>query len=346
MLLLAGCRGADTPAYNTQFIAFDSAVDLSIVGELREQAELAAEEVEHDFRFLDQTLHAWESEPMARVNRLLAEGEPFAAPPSMLPLIRQSQVLALRSDNLFNPAIGHLWELWGFHTDQPECRPPPEAEAIRALVQSAPTMADIYQDGLLLQSDNPAVKLDFRFIATGYAMDLGIETLRARGVGNAVITVGGNVRVIGERAGRPWRIPVRRASGAGVLGMLKVSGDSSVFTRGAYQRNFIYQGQTYHDVIDPRTGYPVQEIHSATVLVDGSAAVADAAATALMVAGLSRWTEVAGRLGIRHALLVDDAGTIHMTPAMAERIALLDDEADVAIAPLPAEEPLQGGSPR
>ena len=64
---------------------------------------------------------------MGRVNRLLAEGEAFASPPSILPLLLKSKELAERSGNLFNPAVGHLIDLWGFHTDSPECRPPPDS---------------------------------------------------------------------------------------------------------------------------------------------------------------------------------------------------------------------------
>jgi thiamine biosynthesis lipoprotein len=75
------------------------------------------------------------------------------------------------------------------------------------------------------------------------------------------------------------------------------------------------------------------------VLYDGAGAVADAAATALMVAGLDRWEEIAERMGIRYVLLIDDAGTIHMTPAMAERVELLDDDiTDIALSAAPIEE--------
>jgi thiamine biosynthesis lipoprotein len=74
-----------------------------------------------------------------------------------------------------------------------------------------------------------------------------------------MINAGGNVRAIGDRAGRPWRVPIRRATGTRVLGTINVSGDASVFTSGDYRRNFIYEGKTYHNVIDPRTGYPADE---------------------------------------------------------------------------------------
>jgi thiamine biosynthesis lipoprotein len=243
--------------------------------------------------------------------------------------------LADQSDDLFNPAIGHLMRIWGFHTDEPECRPPPSLTAIQRLVDAAPTMRDLYLDGIMLQSDNSAVQLDFDSIAIGYAMDLAIENLRSRGIRSALINAGGNVRLIGDRDGRPWRIPVRQAGGTSVLGIINASGDASVFTAGDFQRNFIYDGRLYHHVIDPRTGQPVRGVHSVTVLHEGSAAVAEAAATALMVAGLDGWQQIAERMGIGHVLLIDDAGTVHMNPAMAGRLELVDDSTDVALsAPL------------
>jgi thiamine biosynthesis lipoprotein len=331
--LLLGCRGAETPVYTIQFVAFDAAVDLSIVGKLKDDAQAAAAEVEQDFLFIAHATNPWKPGPMTRVNELLPTGEPFAVPPSLLALLRQAQALSLESQGLFNPAIGHLYRLWGFHTKEPECRPPPAKAAIERLVEAHPSMGDLYLDGIMLQSDNPAVRLDFDAIVVGYAMDLAMENLQAHGIRHALINVAGDVRTMGDRAGRPWRVPVRRGSGAGVLGILDVVGDMAVFTSSEYARNFIYDGKIYHDVLDPRTGYPAAGIQAVTVLVEGSAAVADAAADALMVAGIDGWQDMAARLGVRHVLLIDDAGTVHMTPAMAERIELIDPRADVAISP-------------
>ncbi|WP_295538546.1 FAD:protein FMN transferase [uncultured Thiohalocapsa sp.] len=329
--LLSGCRGAETPVYTTQFVAFDAAVDLSIVGKLKADAQAASAEVEQDFLFLDYATNTWKPGPMARVNALLPKGEPFAAPPSLLPLLQQSQALALRTRNLFNPAIGQLLQLWGFQAAEPECRPPPSASAIESLVTQAPTMADLYLDGIMLQSDNPAVLLDFDGIVVGYAMDLAMDNLRQRDIHHAMLNRSGDVRAMGDRAGRPWRVPVRRGSSTGVLGIIDVVGDMAVFTSSMHERNFIHDGQVFHDVIDPRSGRPATGLQAVTVMVAGSAAVADVAADALMVAGLEGWRDVAARLDLRYVLLIDDAGTMHMTPPMAERLELLDDGADVAI---------------
>jgi thiamine biosynthesis lipoprotein len=141
------------------------------------------------------------------------------------------------------------------------------------------------------------------------------------------------VRTLGDRAGRPWRVPVCRGSGTGVLGILDVVGDKAVFTSSEHARNFIYEGKIYRDVLDPRTGYPAAGIQAVTVMMEGSTALADAAADALMVAGMDGWQDMATRLGVRHVLLIDDAGTVHMTPAMAERLELIDPHTDVVISP-------------
>jgi thiamine biosynthesis lipoprotein len=306
-------------------------IDLSIVGVTREAAERASQLVEEDFRFMHRAWHAWEPGPMGRVNQLLAKAEPFAAPPSVLPLVRKSREYAQRSGNLFNPAIGHLVDLWGFHTDSPECRPPPASEEIRRRVAAAPSMSDIEVEGILMRSKNPAVKLDFGAIGKGYGIDLAVAHLRDLGIQNAILNAGGDLRAIGDRSGQPWRIAIRRPAG-GVFGMIGVSGDESVFTSGDYERNFIYDGKTYHHIIDPRTGWPAEGTRSATV-IHTDATTADAAATALFVAGPDHWFEVAKRMGIRYALLLDSEGTVHMNPAMAERITLMDRNVETEISP-------------
>jgi thiamine biosynthesis lipoprotein len=335
--VLAGCRG-DTPVYTTRFLAFGTLMDISIVGVRREDAERASQLVEQDFAFMHRAWHAWEPGPMGRVNQLLQKGQPFAAPPSVLPLLRKSQELAEQTGNLFNPAIGRLVDLWGFHTDSPECRPPPSAREIRVLVKANPRMSDLTVDGILVRCSNPAVKLDFGAIGKGYGIDLAIDHLQELGIHNAIINAGGDLRAIGDRDGQPWRIAIRRPTG-GVLGIIKVSGDESVFTSGDYERNFIYEGRTYHHIIDPRTGWPAEGTRSVTV-VHTTATTADAAATALFVAGPEDWRAVAERMGIRYVLLMDSEGTVHMSPAMAERVELLDPDQAIEISP-----PLTGSAP-
>ncbi len=328
-LIPMGCQ-VEHPAYNTRFMAFGTLVDLSIIGVNRDIAQEAARILEQDFTFMHQAWHAWDPGPLGRVNRLIAKGEDFPVPPSVLPLIRLGKLYEEQSGGLFNPAIGRLINLWGFHTDAPERRPPPPPEAIRTLLKSSPGMADLELDGIMLRSSNPQVQLDFGAFGKGYGIDLAIAHLREMGIHNAIVNAGGDLRAIGDRGGRPWRIAIRRPSG-GVLAIIEVSGDESVFTSGDYERNFVYEGETYHHIIDPRTGYPAKGSRSITVL-HTDAATTDAAATALFVAGPDNWISVARAMRIKYVLLMDNTGTIHMTPAMARRIEFMDQEPDIKLS--------------
>jgi thiamine biosynthesis lipoprotein len=235
--------------------------------------------------------------------------------------------------------VGRFTRLWGLDLTRPQSSPPPSQAAINALLAVQPRMDDLYLDGIQLQSDNPAVQLDFDPVATAYAMDIAINALRAQAVHSALINVSGDVRAIGSRSGRAWRLPVPRASGTGVIGIVDVSGDISLFTASSQRRNFVYRGEVYHSVIDPRTGRPTDTAASATVLYEGDALTAAAAANALMIAGADDWPRIAGRMGIRYVLLIDNLGRLQMTPAMAELIELLDTKAEQIIRVPEEDEP-------
>lgn len=332
-LLMAGCRG-ETPVTTSRFSAFGATVDLSLVGVNPAQAQHAATALKQDFELMHRAWHAWDPGPMGRVNQLLPKGEAFVAPPSVMPLVRIGKLYAERSGGLFSPAIGHLMDLWGFHTDTPECQPPPSRQAIERLVKANPQMSDIQIQGLELRGTNPALKLDFGAITKGYAIDLAIEALRELGVRHALVQIGGTLRAIGHRSGQPWRVAIRRASGSGVLAILMTRSDEAVATVAAYDRNFIYGGTTYHHILDPRTGWPARDTLAVTV-AHGDATTAEAAATALFVAGPERWHEVARAMGVPFVLLVDSRGSLHMSPRMQERLELMDPGAEVHLSPPP-----------
>jgi thiamine biosynthesis lipoprotein len=165
---------------------------------------------------------------------------------------------------------------------------------------------------------------------------MAIDLLRSRGIGNAIVNAGGDLRAIGRHGNRPWRIGVRDPRGEGVLAAIDTEGDESVFTSGDYERYFVYQGRRYHHIIDPRDGYPTQGVTSVTV-IHREAALADAAATALFVAGPGDWPRVAALLGVEQVMLVETSGTIQMTPEMEARTWLMPDpKPEVTIRRLPA----------
>ena len=328
-LMLGGCRG-EAPVQTTAFIAFGASADLRLVGVEDAAAEAITDEIQRDFAFMDTRWRSGQSDTLARVNEALAAGKSVAAPPSILPLVRLAQRYAEQSGGLLNLATGRLAALWGFHAASQQGGPPPSAAAIRELIEAAPQMSDLVIDGLELRSTNPTAQLDLDPIASGYGIDLAIDYLREQGVRHALLRVGNGLRAIGDRAGKPWRVVVPRPSGSGVYGTVEISGDESVVTVGDYERSFLYAGETYHAILDPRTGYPADGAQAVTV-IDEDAATAAAAARALFIAGPDRWPQVAAAMGVSQALLFDREGTAQMTPDMAARLVRLDEAREVSI---------------
>ncbi|HHL45653.1 MAG TPA: FAD:protein FMN transferase, partial [Gammaproteobacteria bacterium] len=315
--LLAACSRAEL--HHSQLFSFGTLVDISLWDASPEQVENAEQIIHAELQTMHSAWHAWQPGPLTATNQQLRTGEWFICPPEVLPLIMQAKQLYRRSNGLFNPAIGQLVSLWGFHSDTLPQGPPPDAAAIAELVARQPGMNAINIDGEKIRSDNPAVELDFGAFAKGYAVDRIIEKLIAAGIKNAIINAGGDLRAIGRHGDRPWRIGIRNPRQAGVLAAIELEGDESVFTSGDYERFYEYEGKRYHHIIDPRTGYPARGVSSVTV-IHNNAAEADAAATALFVAGPHDWYKTARNLNIKYVMLVDDKGVIYMNPAMANRV--------------------------
>lgn len=318
-LFITGCSEKQSSTDNYQVFVFGTLVDITLWGADAEQQEEAVAAITQDFQRMHHEWHAWKPGPLVDINQAIAQGTTIKVIPSLIPIIRQSQLLSRQSEGLFDPAIGGLLQLWGFQSDGRPNGPPPAQSAIDAWVKAVPRMDDVSLDGDMLRSSNPAVQLDFGAFAKGYAVDLAIHRLREFGINNAIINAGGDLRAIGSKGGKPWRVGIRHPQGKGVLASLEISGDESVFTSGNYERYREYEGVHYNHILDPRTGMPVDGVTSVTVIHDNGA-VADAAATALVVAGPDEWDRIARKMGIKYVMLVDDAGVVYMNPAMQERV--------------------------
>ena len=349
ILPLSGCDKKDEKddvelkTYQHSIFSFGTIIDVSIYGVDKKVAESAFEQLEDDFQYMHTTWHPWQRSALSRDNQLMASTEWFSDAPSVRPLLKKAKALALSSDHLFNPAIGKLISLWGFNRSEHETGIPPADEAIQALIKSNPRMDDIEFKEVRMRSNNPDVVVDLGGFAKGYGINRSMESLVIQGIENAVINAGGDLKVIGRHGSRPWRIGIHHPrSRETVLAYLDVEGSESVFTSGDYERFYEYEGKRYHHIIDPRTGYPATGSQSVTVIHE-DAAVADAAATALFVAGPDNWHKIAQSMGVRHVLLVDALGNIHISPAMNKRIHFKQKPAKIVISK-PVMNPTPGQS--
>jgi thiamine biosynthesis lipoprotein len=311
--------------HQDNFFAFGTPVTVMVAGGDAHEVETAFAAIRADFAELHNTWHAWKKDGLlGEINDSIANQQAIPISIEAWSVLQRATELANASGHRFEPAIGKLVNLWGFHGES-FSGPPPDPAAIAELVRTQPRMSDLsYQDGQL-RSRNPAVQIDLGGIAKGYALDRAVAVLHAHAIEHAIVNTGGDLRAFGTHGSRQWSIGIRDPRpDHPPLARIEIQGDESVFTSGDYERMFEHAGKRYHHILDPQTGSPAQGLHSVTV-IHRDAMTADAAATALLVAGPQDWREIAAQMGIEYVLAVDAQNTLHMTAAMRAR--LLDREA-------------------
>lgn len=318
--LLIACT-PEPAEYQHTILNFGTLISVTLYDVDQKTAEQVFSKLDEDFAYFHTAWSPWEKGSLYRINSLIPTGKEFSVGPSVLPLIKESLPLAQATEHLYNPAIGKLINLWQMHRNEEPDIEPPEAEKIKTLITSNPRLTDLKIKGIRMKSRNPDVQLNFGAFAKGYAIDLSIQYLKDTGIKNAIINTGGDLKAIGRRGKRNWRIGIQHPRKKDIIATIETNGEEAVFTSGDYERYYIYKGKRYHHILDPRTGYPADGSQSVTVIHKNSG-LADAAATALFIAGPEQWQEIARRLELRYVMLIDKQGKIFVTPDMKKRLIL------------------------
>ncbi|HID37305.1 MAG TPA: FAD:protein FMN transferase, partial [Ghiorsea sp.] len=212
-------------------------------------------------------------------------------------LLLQALTIQQDSQGAFDPTLGKLNQLWAFSGESPPNKPPTLAAIQDALAQTGIESLQYSEHKGWMKKIN-GLMLDFGAIAKGYAIDRGIQVLKQYGVQHAIINAGGDMRILGDHGGKPWRIAIRHPRSEKPLGWVEIENDTSIVTSGDYERFYLYEGKRYHHILDPKIGLPSHASQSVTVIAP-SAVIADAWSTALFVLGANAGLNIAQkRMGI------------------------------------------------
>jgi thiamine biosynthesis lipoprotein len=327
--LLAAC-GPPAPWRQESYV-FGTRVELLIAGVSEAQARAAGSRVLQEFDRLHRTYHAWQPSELSALNEAIAAGRTREVTAEFAAYIREAQAVAAAGDHLFDPGIGRLVALWGFHTDDIQPRLPDPA-AVKALQDQHPSIADLRLDGNRVSSRNSAVALDFGGYLKGVALDRAFASLKGDGISNALINIGGNVMALGSRDGKPggvpWRVGIQhprpQAVGGAPLASLELRDGEAIGTSGDYHRYFEVDGRRYCHLLDPRTGFPANETQAVTLLMAPGPSTgmrSDALSKPIFIAG-QEWRGMATKLGVDAVLRVGADGTVSATPAMQARLKI------------------------
>ena len=247
-------------------------------------------------------------DPASATSRMNASagGGPFPAPPALARILADSRRLSRATGGVFDPTVGPLIALWTAAAKTG--RLPAAAEIAAAQRRVGIERIAIGADGSVALE--PGMAVNFGGIGKGWALDRMHELLAARGITNALLDFGGSSWLaLGAPADGPaWRVLLRDGRG-GYAGAARLRDTSASFSESFGEWSEI-AGRRYGHVIDPRSGWPIQQpLAGVALAADG--ATAEALSKALLVLGPAEALALVAGVPRAEALVIDAAGALH-----------------------------------
>ena len=270
-----------------------------------EAGRQALEEVFDEAARIDRLMSTYKPESeISKINREAARA-PVQTNDELFGLIRRSLEISVLTHGAFDITYDSI----GQHYDFRERRRPDDetVAAGRALIDYRLIGLDKAAGTVFFERDG--VRINLGGIAKGYVVERGADILRLRGIRNAIVTAGGDSRLLGDRRGRPWMVGIRHPREEGEVAISLPLADEAVSTSGDYERYFDEDGIRYHHIIRPSTGAPAEGVHSATV-IGPDAVFTDALSTSVFVMGVEAGLQLIGTLPDYESIVIDAVGRV------------------------------------
>lgn len=304
IIAFAACLGGCAPRWNTALgYYFDTFVSL----QGRCPASVLQEALQECARYEALLSKNRQGSDVWRLNH--AQGERVPVSEETRAILSMAQEVSEASHGWFDVTIAPASALWDFKAEQPAL---PGAEALAqaaALVDY--TQVTIAPAGVRLGEGQ---SIDLGGIAKGYVADALVSFLADRGVTDALVNIGGNVKALGQNERRgPWQVAIQDPVGqyGSGVGVVSLPSGYSLVTSGVYERGFDLDGIRYHHILDPHTGYPIQNGVLSVSILAQSSLLADALSTACFALGAEEGLALAAAYGVEAFFILADGSTMY-----------------------------------
>ena len=284
LTVLTGCAApaANPEPAQAQFFSMDTLMSIRVYNEGGEDAlQAARQEIEKLDNLLSRT------DPDSQISLLnshAGDGTPVPLDAQVTDLLSFAKSVSQLVPGCFDITIAPVMDAWGFTTEE---RHVPTAEALTAamaLVDSGKLIVDEAASAARLEQ--AGMEVDLGAVAKGFAAGRADAVLREEGVTSALLDLGGNVTAIGSKLdGSAWQVAVKDPQNTSEALCVLSLEDQTASTSGGYERYFEENGQIYHHIIDPETGYPADSGLLSVTVISSDHMLADALSTTLFVAG-------------------------------------------------------------
>jgi thiamine biosynthesis lipoprotein len=226
--------------------------------------------------------------PDSEISKLNHSGKLKVSPETFY-VIKKSEELWKKTEGAFDITVAPLVSLWGFSNR--DFRIPDDVQIRKALVLVGSDKIILHEKDNVVEFKTSGMQIDLGAVAKGFALDCAVKKLKEDKIDNCLINAGGQVYALGDKFRKPWKVAIRSSDRAEITEAFELK-NKSASTSGNYEQFFFKKGRRYGHIIDPHSGYPVDnQINSVTVIAD-KGLTADALSTAIFVLGKDKAVEI------------------------------------------------------
>lgn len=240
-------------------------------------------------------------------------------------VIKKSIYFSNLSDGVFDISIGPVVDLWGIGTENAKVPKKSEIKNKLSLVNYKDILIDEKNNSVKL--NKKGMEIDLGGIAKGYAADQLANYLKSKNIENAIINLGGNVFILGEKEkDTPFKVGIQdpTSKDGSSIGSISVK-NKSVVTSGIYERYLEKDGILYHHMINPSTGYPFDNNLSSVTIISSSSIVGDGLSTTTFGLGLEKGMELIESLDNTDAIFITKDKKVYTTSNLKGKLNLKND---------------------
>lgn len=276
------------------------------------QGRALVEQALTEMRRIDALMSTYKADSeVSQVNKRAAQ-EPVPVSSELFALIGKALDYSALTHGAFDITYASAGYLYDFRTG----KHPDAAQLAAAVPDINWHFVQLDRAHSSVQFLHEGVRIDLGGIAKGYAVDRCIERLIHAGVPDALVSAGGDTRVIGKRRDHPWNVGIRDPRKRNDLVSVIPLENAAISTSGDYERFFEENGVRYHHILDPGTGDSARVLHSASIIAT-LATDTDALSTSVFVLGVEKGLQLINSLPDTEAILIDNQGLLHFSDGLA-----------------------------
>ncbi len=274
-------------------------------------AQRGIDAVMADMHRTDRLMSTYKPESQLSQVNAHAFDRPVQVDADIIDVVEKSFAYSQLSDGIFDITYASVGYLYDYRAQLH-----PTDEQIAAALQAIDyRQLQVDRDARTIRFLRPGMRIDLGGFAKGWAVDRGVEILRALGIEHAMVNAGGDTRLLGDRLGKPWIVGIRDPRRDGAVVTRIPLADEAISTSGDYERYFEQDGVRYHHILVPGTGKSPSDVRSVTV-IGPNATRTDGLTKPVFILGVERGMEYVRRVGDVEAVIIDNQGQVYYSPGL------------------------------